>query len=199
MQERKQARAGHGEERHRLGESVDRRPPVLLEQEEDRRDQGAGVADADPPDEVDDREAPHHRDVDPPDADAVVKQHGDRHEQEQRERRADAHAQKPAPVVGPHQHERTDLVGHRGIGVLRPQDRRGRPRIGRFRIGGSHRASLPRSRGWDCAAWPDTSCAAGCSARPAARNCASSPWPWRPHSWGRSSCRTRSPGSGQAA
>ena len=178
MQERKQARAGHGEQRHRLGESIDRGPPVLLEQQEDRRDQGAGVADPDPPDEVDDREAPHHRDVDPPDADAAdTRARAIDTNKSKREGRADAHAQKPAPVVGPHQHDRTDLVGHRGVGVLRPQDRRGRPCVGRFRIGGSHRASLPRSRGWDCAAWPDTWCAAGCSARPAERSCASWPWP----------------------
>ena len=63
--------AGDGEERHRLGEAVDRRPPRLLEQQQDRGDQRAGVADADPPDEVDDVEAPADRDVVAPDADAL--------------------------------------------------------------------------------------------------------------------------------
>ena len=58
VQQREQAGAGDGEERHRLGEAVDRRPPLLVQQQQDRRDQRAGVADADPPDEVDDGEAP---------------------------------------------------------------------------------------------------------------------------------------------
>ena len=39
VQERKQPRAGDGEQRHRLGEPVDRRPPLLLQQQQDRRDQ----------------------------------------------------------------------------------------------------------------------------------------------------------------
>ena len=63
--------AGDGEQRHRLGEAVDRRAPRLPEQQQDRRDQRAGVADADPPDEVDDVEGPADRDVVAPDADAL--------------------------------------------------------------------------------------------------------------------------------
>ena len=39
VQERKQARAGHGEQGHRLGKTIDRGSPVLLEQQENRRDQ----------------------------------------------------------------------------------------------------------------------------------------------------------------
>ena len=69
VEQREHPGAGHGEQRHRLGEPVDRRPPLLLHQQQDRRDQGPGVADPDPPDEVDDREAPHHRAVQTPDAD----------------------------------------------------------------------------------------------------------------------------------
>ena len=46
--------------------------------------------------------------------------------------------------------------------------------------GTTHRSRSSRSRGWDCAAWPGRSCAAGCSARPAGRSCAGWPWPWRP-------------------
>jgi hypothetical protein len=37
------------------------RPPLLPEQEQDRRDQRSGVADTDPEDEVDDRPAPEDR------------------------------------------------------------------------------------------------------------------------------------------
>ena len=69
--------AGDGEQRHRLGEPVDRGPPLLAQQQQDGRDQRAGVADADPPDEVDDREAPADRHVDAPDADALDEQLGD--------------------------------------------------------------------------------------------------------------------------
>ena len=75
--QRKHAGAGDGEQRHRLGEAVDRRAPFLVQQQQDRRDQRAGVADADPPDEVDDREAPGHRHVDAPDADALEQQIAD--------------------------------------------------------------------------------------------------------------------------
>ena len=58
VNQREEPGAGDGEQRHRLGEAVDRRAPRLPEQQQDRRDQRAGVADADPPDEVDDVEAP---------------------------------------------------------------------------------------------------------------------------------------------
>ena len=44
---------------------------LWLQQQQNRRDQRAGVADTDPPDEVDDGEAPADRDVDAPDADAA--------------------------------------------------------------------------------------------------------------------------------
>ena len=45
--------------------------PLLLEQQQDGGDQRAGVADTDPPDEVDDVEGPADRDVVAPDADAL--------------------------------------------------------------------------------------------------------------------------------
>ena len=49
--------------------AVDRCSPAPdRKQEQDGRDQGAGMADTDPPDQVDDREAPGHRDVQAPDA-----------------------------------------------------------------------------------------------------------------------------------
>ena len=58
VEQREDARARDREQRHRLGEPVDRRAPRLLQQQQDRRDQRAGVPDADPPDEVGDVEAP---------------------------------------------------------------------------------------------------------------------------------------------
>ena len=78
VEEREDRRARDGEQRHRLGEAVDRRAPVLPEEQQDRRDQRAGVADADPPDEVDDVERPADRDVVAPDADALEQQIGER-------------------------------------------------------------------------------------------------------------------------
>ncbi len=68
VQERVEAGTRDREQRHRLGETVDRGAPFLAQQQQDRRDQRAGVADADPPDEVDDGEGPRDRDVDSPDA-----------------------------------------------------------------------------------------------------------------------------------
>ena len=66
VEEREQQGAHDREQGHRLGEAVDRRAPLLLEQQQDGGDQGAGVADTDPPDEVDDVEGPADRDVVPP-------------------------------------------------------------------------------------------------------------------------------------
>ena len=75
VQRRIQPRRRDGEQRHRLGESVDRRAPLLPQQQQNRGDQRAGVADADPPDEVEDVHAPSDRMVDAPDADALADQH----------------------------------------------------------------------------------------------------------------------------
>ena len=76
MDEREHAGADHGKDGHRLGEAVDRISPLLLEEQQDCRDQRAGVADTDPPDEIDDGESPAHRDVEAPDADALEEQPG---------------------------------------------------------------------------------------------------------------------------
>ena len=97
-----------------------------LQQQQDRRDQRAGVADADPPDEVDDVEAPADRDVDAPDADALDEQVG-------RATRAAAssaanamrEAEQPAERRPPRQDDRADLVGDRAERVARRDDRRG--------------------------------------------------------------------------
>ena len=100
VDQREHQRAGDREERHRFGEAVDRRPPVLLEQQQDRRDQRAGVADADPPDEVDDVERPADRDVVAPDADALQEQVADRHQQEVQEQEPDQRRDDPRRPAG---------------------------------------------------------------------------------------------------
>ena len=93
MDQREEAGAGYCEQRHRLGEAVDRGAPVLSEQQEDRGDERAGVANADPPDEVDDGEGPADRDVDSPDAHAAGEEPRDRDEEQleepERQRKAD--------------------------------------------------------------------------------------------------------------
>ena len=71
VNQREDAGARDREQRHRFGEAVDRRPPRLLQEQQDRGDQRAGVADADPPDEVRDLERPADRDVVAPDPDAL--------------------------------------------------------------------------------------------------------------------------------
>ena len=124
VDQREDAGAGDGEERHRFGEPVDRRAPVLLEQQQDRRDERAGVADADPPDEVDDREPPADRDVDAPDPGAFEEQPGDRHQQHHRQHEADEEAEEPAVRMAPRQDDRGDLLGDRAERVSRRDDRR---------------------------------------------------------------------------
>jgi hypothetical protein len=64
----KNAGAATANKRHGFGETVDGVAPRLPKQKKDGGDQCAGVADTDPPDEVDDGEAPADGDVDAPDA-----------------------------------------------------------------------------------------------------------------------------------
>ena len=68
MEQRKETGAHDREDGHRLCKPVDRRTPVLLHEQENCRDQGSGVTDTDPPDEVDDCKAPGDRVVDTPDS-----------------------------------------------------------------------------------------------------------------------------------
>jgi len=49
--------------------------PILFDQEQHGGNERTGVADADPPNEVDDGESPSDRNVQSPDADATGKEH----------------------------------------------------------------------------------------------------------------------------
>ena len=89
-------RARHREEGHRLRRAVDRGAPLLAEEEEDRRDQGAGVADADPEDEVGDVEGPADGVVEAPDADPLPEQPGDADAEQAEHREGDEEADPPA-------------------------------------------------------------------------------------------------------
>ena len=128
---REHGRAHDGEDRHRLGEAADRHAPLLPEQEQDRGDQRAGVTDADPPDEVDDGEAPADGNVDPQMPVPLISS------QLMASRNMDITAkamhepdepsgQEPRP-----QHRRRDLVGDRAERMPWTDDVRVRPRHSR--------------------------------------------------------------------
>ncbi len=77
MQRREQAGAHNCEDGHGLGKAVDAGAPILAEEEENGTDERAGVADADPEDEVDDVKGPGDGLVIPPHTDACGEQIGD--------------------------------------------------------------------------------------------------------------------------
>ena len=133
VDQREDARAHDREDRHAFREAVDRRPPALFEQQQDRRDQRAGVADADPPDEVDDREAPADRDVDAPDPRALDQQPGHGHAQHAHDHEADGHDDEPGQRRVAAEDDVADLVADRGERMARLDERGGL--VGRgFRI-----------------------------------------------------------------
>ena len=85
VNQRENAGAHDGEDCHCLGRAVDGRAPALAQQKENRRNQCSGVADADPPDEVDDGPSPHDRLSQAPDAHArghEVENHAQEHQQQ---------------------------------------------------------------------------------------------------------------------
>ncbi len=122
MNQREHAGADHGKNRHGLGKAADRVAPALLEQQQNRRDQRAGVADADPPDKVDDGKAPGHRLRDGPDADALQEQPGHRHQQHRRAAARHAEECKPAQRRVRREHNARDLFGDRLEGLARRND-----------------------------------------------------------------------------
>ena len=187
VQDREHPGAGHREQRHRLGEAVDRGAPLLAQQQQDRRDQRAGVADADPPDEVDDREAPADGDVDAPDPDAPEQQPGEREQQHVHDRERDREADEPAERRLLREHEARDLVGDAREGVAGADDRRLDADRGLDARAASHgvprcRKAGPGSRGSGCAPPRGRSCAAASAARRASRSGAGSRAAARPGS-----------------
>ena len=120
MEHRIHARLRHGEKGHCLGEAVDRGPPLLPQQEQDRRDERAGVADSDPPDEVDDRESPSDRRVDSPDPDPAHEEHADGEKEEDRQQESDAEPDRPEDRSLARQNDGRDLVRDGAECVSRP-------------------------------------------------------------------------------
>ena len=119
----KDGRAGHGEDRHRFSEAADRHAPLLLEQQQNRRNQRAGVADADPPDEVDDVERPADRDVVAPDADPLEDQVAQGHVQHTGAAETDQEQSDPAKREPLRQRNLRDDLGDR-LEVVPGQDHR---------------------------------------------------------------------------
>ena len=91
-----------------------------------------GVADADPPDEVDDVERPADRDVVAPDADALQEQVADRDQQQVQEQERDRDRDHPGERLVLGQHDRGDLARDRLERMPRLDDRR-RRLVGRAR------------------------------------------------------------------
>src|SRR5262245_27240408 len=102
MQKRKKSRACNREQRHGLGKSIDRGAPALMQKQENRRNQRAGVADADPPDEIDNGQTPSNRDIYTPNADASDEQiaHGIVQQNYEREceQKSDPPTSRPRPA-----------------------------------------------------------------------------------------------------
>ena len=82
VHDRIHAGLGHRKQRHGFSETVDRRAPLLSQQQQDRGDQGAGVTDSDPPDEVENVDSPGDGNVDAPESDTDKEKVRDRQQQQ---------------------------------------------------------------------------------------------------------------------
>src|SRR5271167_569831 len=85
MDQREKTGASHGKEGHGFGETIDRSAPLLIQEIKNGGDQRSGVTDTDPPDEIDDGEAPANGNVDAPNSDAFDDQPADGHVQHHHE------------------------------------------------------------------------------------------------------------------
>src|SRR5262249_28037878 len=124
VDEREDAGASYREKSHRFRETVDGSAPLLIQQEQDGGNQRAGVADTDPPDEIDDRKAPANGNVDAPDADALDDEPGDSNGQQHHDGEGEAKAGEPAHRNRTREDDRGNFVGDRGVAVPRFDHRR---------------------------------------------------------------------------
>src|SRR6202161_3383432 len=113
MQNREHRRAHYRENSSGFCEAVDGVAPRLVEQKQNSRNQRAGVADTDPPDEVNDRESPADRDVQSPDTDALKQKVGNADQQPLQNQEEDRKPENPANGRRPTQDDSADLVGDR--------------------------------------------------------------------------------------
>src|SRR5262249_9904736 len=75
-------RASHSEQSHGLGETVYGSSPLLSQEEQDRRNECAGMPNTNPPDESDNFKRPADGDIVSPDANTRKYQHGQSKEEE---------------------------------------------------------------------------------------------------------------------
>ena len=122
MQHRIDAGADHREQRHGLGKPIERIAPFASSQQQQRRDQRAGVADAEPPDVIVDRESPVDGNVDAPDADAAGEQLDDGNHQQQQKRGGEDHRDQPAPLDRKMQGNAGELIGDAADALIGRQD-----------------------------------------------------------------------------
>src|SRR5258708_17009402 len=104
MDQREQAGLHDSKDRHAFSKTVDRGTPSLLEKQQNGGDQRSCVADTDPPDEIDDREAPAYRYVDAPDSSALPDEAGNRPVQNAQDHYGQANDKEPQHrrVLGEH-------------------------------------------------------------------------------------------------
>ncbi len=155
---------------HGLRKAVDRVAPGLIQQQQNRRDQRSGVANTDPPDEIDDRESPADGNVDTPDADALDDEPGRRAHQQLHHAQRDQKTEYPADRDLALEDDPADLV----------RDRRKTMPFVDYRTDFDLRWQLNRLRhvnfpsptselpDWGCGSRSDKWCAAAYSTRPAA-------------------------------
>src|SRR6202011_755258 len=122
VNQRKQTSASYREERHGFRETVDGGAPLLIEQIKNGGNQRAGVADTDPPHEIDDGEAPTDGNVDGPDSDAFNDQPADGDGQHAQHGKCDCEACEPTQSCGTGQNRGADLLGYGLIGMTGSED-----------------------------------------------------------------------------
>src|SRR5260370_38679825 len=104
----------------------------MVQREENRQNQHAGLADTDQPDEIDDRKTPADRDVNAPDSYALDDEpsDGDGHQAHQAE--GNPKAYKPAEASRARNYNGADLVCDRGVGKAWRKHRRRAANFGRI-------------------------------------------------------------------
>src|SRR5579859_1061112 len=136
------------------------------------------MSDTDPPDKVDDGEAPADGDVDAPNAGALHEQVAEREQQHHRDQETGSEADDPPKRGRARQHDGADLVGNRGERMPGLDD--WGPLV-RYIFCNSDFVQMichlllcaPLTlpvRGWGCESRPDKWCVASYSGRPAIRN-----------------------------
>src|SRR5271155_2095607 len=119
MEERECARASNGEERHGFGEAVDGSTPFLVEQKKDGGDERSGMANANPPNEIDDGESPRDGNADSPDAHTFEQEICDGDVEDHQQAEADGKTNHPALRRASSEDDRADFVRNAAEGLAR--------------------------------------------------------------------------------